>query len=721
MDFIEHPLIKPGSVEKRAYQQNIVNEFLTKGSTLVVAPTALGKTIIAACIIAEKIKDGGKALFLAPTRPLALQHLKTLKQVLNLPEEEFGVLIGTVPEKNRMKAWEEAKIITATPQTVESDILNGRAFLNDLKVVVFDEAHRAVKGYSYVFIAQKVKEKNPEAKFLALTASPGSSAEKIQAICDNLFIENIVIKTETDPDVVPYVNPKKLVWKKIELPEEFRKPLELLKKAYENNIEGLKLNNKKVRSKKQLLDLQAMIGNKKNKNYADFQLMLKCSKAIKAQHALELLETQGVEAALNYFERLSEENAKSSKELLACPEVQKTIVLLKELKEKGIKHPKLEKLVEIVKQETEQGNKVIVFSHYRDTSIMLKKALEQAGVTCERFIGQASKKGDKGIPQKKQLEIIQRFRNDEFKVLIATSVGEEGLDIPSVDTVVFYEPVPSEIRSIQRKGRTGRHKEGKIIILMAKGTRDETNYWASVTKEKKMKKIISELPLKKNQAKLSEFVNENPKVVVFADLRELGSKVIEALMKKAEVKTMMLKVGDYLLSERVVVERKTYDDFINSIIDGRLFKQLKAMREQFEKPILIIEGEKTNERKIHENAVNGAIASAAIDYSIPVIFTVDPEQTADLLLIIAKREQFENKKEPRLRGEKKPMTLKAQQKYLIEGLPGIGPNAAESLLKHFKTPERVITATEEELVMVEGIGKKKAEKIRKVVTSEYEE
>jgi Fanconi anemia group M protein len=125
----------------------------------------------------------------------------------------------------------------------------------------------------------------------------------------------------------------------------------------------------------------------------------------------------------------------------------------------------------------------------------IKDVLEKEGIKSEILIGQATKEG-KGMTQEKQIETLKRFKENEFNVLIGTSISEEGLDVPAVDYAIFYESVPSEIRTIQRKGRVGRQTAGKIIFLLTKDTRDEAYYWAAFQKEKKMKGIIYDMKKK---------------------------------------------------------------------------------------------------------------------------------------------------------------------------------------------------------------------------------
>jgi len=400
------------------------------------------------------------------------------------------------------------------------------------------------------------------------------------------------------------------------------------------------------------------------------------------------------------------------------------------LKQQGIEHPKLSKLYELVIKEVNNGKNLIIFSHYRDTTMRIVKELEKfEEVKVERFVGQASKKDDEGLSQKKQKEIIERFRLGEFNVLVATSVAEEGLDIPEVDMVILFEPVPSEIRSIQRRGRTARRKSGEVVILMAENTRDEGYYWASKKKERQMKLTVMNLKrdfrksdemivAEKGQSKLKDFVNM-PDII--ADDRE-DKKLLKILTENANVKINRLEVGDYILSNRIGIERKSSNDFIESLIKGTLFPQILSLSNTFEVPILIVEGEDLYPiRNMDKRSIRGAIISAMVDFRVRVIFTKNPEETVNFLVDISLREQKEKDRMPTIRGEKKVMNLKEKQLFLVEGLPEVSSVLSRRLLRKFGSVFRVFNADEIELKEVEGVGEIKAKKIREVIDSLYEE
>jgi len=215
------------------------------------------------------------------------------------------------------------------------------------------------------------------------------------------------------------------------------------------------------------------------------------------------------------------------------------------------------------------------------------------GVKAQIFVGQL-KKGETGLTQKEQKEILDKFRNNEFNVLVATSIGEQGLDITAVNLVIFYEPVPSAIRQIQRAGRTGRHEEGKIIILMTENTRDIGYHWSAHHKQKRMYSNLADLKKKitlQTTTRQPTLKKYQDRYNIFVDHREKGSKVIKELIDVgANVKLEQLHVADFLLSSRAAVEFKTVSDFVDSIVDGRLLEQIKLLKQNYERPLMIIEG-----------------------------------------------------------------------------------------------------------------------------------
>lgn len=757
--YIEHPFIRKDSIEARLYQQLLAGDVLKKGNTMIVAPTALGKTIVAVLVASdrlEKVKNS-KILILSPSKPLAIQHESSFKEFLTVP---CTSITGAVKTDERVKRWEESQVISATPQTVESDLLNGRYSLKDVSLIVFDECHHAVGSYSYVYLASRYVKESKFNLVLGLTASPGSDKSKIKEVCENLFIQNIVVKSEDDDDVRPYFNPVKIDWVKVKMSEELEKIKESVNKALKIRLKGLKnmgviktVSVSKVDILKARGRVQNRIGRSANPPKECFQAISVLSAVINIQHSLELIETQGVSTFNKYISRLRKKKTKAAKSLLLDDNFGRAVRLAFDAERNGWEHPKLRKLTNILKKELsvdskqtklqstryvknidENSSKIIVFTQYRDTLEMIHNKLEKEGIKSAKFFGQAAKDGEKGLTQKEQKNIIKSFKKGEFDVLISTSVAEEGIDIPAVDLVILYEPVPSEVRMIQRRGRTGRKRTGRVKVLITEGTRDEGYYWSSIRKEDRMRhqlidpKVIEELnktavERMENEKKvrvLDRKVETSNKPVVYADSREGNSKVIRHLTEmEMDVKVRPMAVGDYQVSDDVAIERKTAKDFVDSIMDKRLFKQATELREEFKNPLIILEGDDFYNGFINPNAVRGSIASIALDFGISIIPTRNAQDTAAMIKRIAIREQTGEKPHIQTRTDKKPVNMWEQQLFIIESLPNIGPVNAKKLLEHFGTVSKVINASENELMEVEGIGKKTAKNIRKVVDSKY--
>ncbi|MCC7569751.1 DEAD/DEAH box helicase family protein [Candidatus Micrarchaeota archaeon] len=466
----------------RKYQEQIFSSIVNNGSTLVVLPTGLGKTLIALMLIDKFYKQGKQCFVLAPTKPLVEQHFSSILSRTDIPSDKVVMVTGAVPPKERKTLW-DLPVIVSTPQTVANDIeKNIFEFKADL--CVFDEAHRAVGEYAYTKIAEKAKQRN--ALLLGLTASPGSDRKKIKEIMDNLGIVNVELREKQDEDVKPYVQPTDIQWEKVELSPNLSKASKYLKQMTDEKIEFFQSWGIRGRftSKAFLIGLRDKI--LKTESVKKYMLLSQYSYLFNLIHLLELVQTQGPKASLEYIDQLSKKKTKASTALFRDPRFTQAISLLKS----GEKHPKLLKLIELIKKEPGQ---IIVFSQYVSQIQNISDELNFSGVSNSVFIGQR-----KGFTQKKQKEIIERFRKNEFKVLVSSSVGEEGLDIPSVDTVIFFEPIPSAIRSIQRRGRAGRMRSGRVIILLTKNTQDEAFYWSSQSKEKKMKKIVRDISEKNN-------------------------------------------------------------------------------------------------------------------------------------------------------------------------------------------------------------------------------
>src|SRR5438128_2886831 len=310
--FVTHELLRRETVEERAYQVNIARACLER-STLVVLPTGMGKTVIAAMVIAEVLRlTGGKVLFLAPTKPLVEQHAASMRKVLAVDRIALFTGEATSPEEREL-LWRENKIVVSTPQVIRNDLRAERISLDDVSLVVFDEAHRAVGDYAYVDVASDYKE-IPGRLVLGMTASPGSSAEKILEVCGNLGITAVEIRTEYDADVVPYQHALAFERVEVDAPDVSKEIRGLLETVYEEQVGRLKklgfLAGKPKVTLKDLLAVGDEARRKLDSGVKDGRLygaMTAQAIAMKANHAIELAETQGLGSLRSYFEKMETE------------------------------------------------------------------------------------------------------------------------------------------------------------------------------------------------------------------------------------------------------------------------------------------------------------------------------------------------------------------------------------------------------------------------------
>lgn len=737
--WIQHPLINPEKIEARLYQQVLAANVIKKGNTMIVAPTALGKTIVAALVAAERIKKypDSKILLLAPTKPLVVQHEETFRNFLKTTTSS---LTGAIKLEERVKRWYDSQIICATPQTIESDIIAGRYSLKDVSLLIFDECHRGTGSYSYVFLANRYTQKAENPLILGLTASPGGEEDRIQQVCQNLFINEVVVKNEDDPDVKPYFNPIEVEWVKVDLKKEQLAIKSHLDTVLKNRLRGLKklgvISSVHQVTKKDILRARGKVQNRMSRSVKpprDCLLAISMLTAVfNVIHALELLETQGISNLDSYFQRMRQKKTKAAKGLFKDGNFRNAVHLTQKSHEKGVEHPKLEKLMEILKKAEKNNEQVIVFSQYRDTVNEIHNKCQSEGIKAVKFFGQANRETEKGLTQKEQKEIIKSFRMKTYQVLVSTSVAEEGIDIPSVDLVVLYEPVPSEIRMIQRRGRTGRTTKGRMIVLITKNTRDESFYYSSIHRERRMKRQLAngydqpEKPLVADEEDVKVLdrekntANDEKQLVVYIDHREARSGVTRELSNmEVNVKFTNLPVADYQISSQVAVERKSSKDFVSSLLDKRLYKQAQELVENFPRPVMILEGQDLYSSGLHPNAIRGALASLAVDFNLPIIPTRNPEDTAAMIHRLAVREADKSPQDVQVRTEKKPLTLKEQQLFIVESLPNVGPVTARKLLEEFKSVDGVFSAGADDLKRVEGIGDKIAKSIREIIESDY--
>ncbi len=504
---VEHPLLRPDTIRALPFQLDLARIGLAE-DLLVVLPTGLGKTVIAALLAAEVLRRStGKVVVLAPTRPLVQQHAESFRRwLVPLVAARFT---GTVRKPVREGAWETADLVFATPEILAHDLADGRYRLDDVALLVFDEAHHAVGKYAYVPIAERYRAERPaDGRVLGLTASPGGRDERIEEVVGHLGVARIEARSREDEGVREHVQPIEVEQRWVDLPPATAHVRDLLSSAARATARKLQkmgyLRKKPIASLsvKDLIALRAEIFARPGPMVRRFGPLFHQLVLLHLHHAQERLETQGLEPFLQYLERVAAKPKPSRGDLafLRLAEVVQAkgeaASFLANSKEPS--HPKLDALVALVDETLARPRthppRVLVFAQYRDTIQSIQGVLEAQGWRVGRFVGQATRdRDDPGMSQKEQARVLAEFREGRFPLLVASSVAEEGLDVPDVDLVVFFESVPSEIRAIQRRGRTGRTSLGQVVVLLTRETRDVAYQMAEARREKAMRRIVRRL------------------------------------------------------------------------------------------------------------------------------------------------------------------------------------------------------------------------------------
>ncbi|MCF2141588.1 MAG: DEAD/DEAH box helicase [Candidatus Lokiarchaeota archaeon] len=834
IQYVNHPLLKPNKVIKRKYQQAI---FATcaRNNCLVVIPTGLGKTIIALLLAVHQWKDpNAKIVFLAPTRPLVEQHQQTFCDLTIFEPEQLPLITGSITPEKRALLYQMSSIraLFLTPQIVQNDLISGRFSFKNVSLIIFDEAHRAVGDYAYTFIAKKYWQDKfvSNRKTLAMTASPGKNREKIMEVMQNLYLNTVEIRTESDSDVKPYIQNVSTEWIEVQLPDELKEILETLNQLEKQILSELKknsliksrdiskVNRKDLLSAGKELDLLII----RNHNQGELPRLLYCKKllsnAIRVSHMKELIEAQGLAALTTYLEKNMQKvqagkGGVSLRELFSSESMNKIIQHAQELEEQKIFHPKFKILMSLLHEQfkSSDNSRILIFCQFRDTvKILVEKINEVPLFRAMRFVGQQNKGKEKGLTQKEQKQILQDFKTGIYNILVATSVAEEGLDIAECDVVIFFDVIPSEIRSIQRRGRTGRNSSGKVIILKTTGTREDAYYWAERHREKEMKRILKDLQYEMNkfssnpgqdskkfknskskqENNLLKYIQNPPELhdlqdstksndsikhsedpsslittqsihldenhtlnhlkenesvdisdsdtiihskitdfslkkqgtspYILVDSRETASPITRILSEmNVTIDLQTLLVGDYIVSQRCGIERKSIQDFVDSIKDGRLFDELRRLRNQFSHPILLLEGNYHKIISINRAAILGTLTSIMLKFQVFLIQTQDAHDSAEMIRALALKEQKSNSKSFSIRFKKIPEQLDKQLEQIVAGIPGINLTRAQDLLREFRTLRALFNASPEDLKKIHQIGSVLAEKIHKYANLDY--
>ncbi len=488
----------------RDYQRRIVAD-VARRNALIVLPTGLGKTAISAMLIRNALIDGGLALFLTPTKPLAEQQAAAIRDFF-ADSVKVKIATGeTTPEK-RSELWNDFQVMVCTPQTAFNDLSSMGSVRDKFGIVVFDEAHRAAGDYPYVTL-RKLFSINPGIQFVGLTASPGDEEHESE-IMINLGLEITVRGDYSDSQVRKYTHDVGIETIRLRRTRTMESIRILLDSIYSNLVGELKaLEITGISARKDLLkgikSASAMIEAGNTAGYAIMNLLVT---SLRVDYAREYAETQGFEQVSSYIhDMLNDETPSVRKSIAKLTSMQEMKQLLGIL-DNPLSDRTNPKLISICRLCSDQvaTSRVIVFAHYRNTGELITSYLNSncEGVVAKAFYGQGPRAGGKGMTQKEQTATIDAFRKGEFNVLVATSVGEEGLDIPDTDLIIFYEPVPSQIRTIQRRGRTGRFRPGSVKILMYQDGREVPYYFMSM---KSISNSGKSHPRKKKRVSLDDF------------------------------------------------------------------------------------------------------------------------------------------------------------------------------------------------------------------------
>ncbi|KIH86976.1 dead box helicase [Sporothrix brasiliensis 5110] len=500
----------------RDYQFSIVKNSLFN-NTLVALPTGLGKTFIAATVILNFYRwtTDAKIIFVAPTKPLVSQQVDACLNIAGIPRSDTTLLTGETPPALREAEWASKRLFFMTPQTLQNDLSKGYADPKSIALLVIDEAHRATGDYAYVKVIGFMRRFTNSFRVLALTATPGSSVEAVQEVIDNLGMSNVEIRTEDSIDIRQYVHNRDIERLTMEPSTEMKCVQDLFSKALKPFCD--RLTQQGIWFGRDPMSLNTFTLLRAQREWAagparhlnqgtKFMIMATFALLKTLAHSIKLLNFHGIRACYDNLAELraetekDEKGSKNRKAFFRDPDFQEMMMTIERwMKEDGFEsHPKLtflkEQLFDHFKDQPPGSNtRAIVFNEFRDSAEDIVRNLNRGipNVKASIFVGQADSKRSAGMKQKDQIEAIKRFKSGEFNVLVATSIGEEGLDIGQVDLIICYDASSSPIRMLQRMGRTGRKRAGRVLLLLMKG-KEEDKFAEAQDKYSNMQKLVSE-------------------------------------------------------------------------------------------------------------------------------------------------------------------------------------------------------------------------------------
>ncbi|KAH8277300.1 hypothetical protein KR026_008865 [Drosophila bipectinata] len=502
-----HNWIYPTNMPLRSYQQTIVQSALYK-NTLVVLPTGLGKTFIAAVVMYNFYRwyPQGKIVFMAPTRPLVAQQINASQKIMPFAAADTVQLTGQLARPKRAHLWATKRVFFVTPQVVHSDMLEaegGATFpFASVKLIVVDEAHRAKGRYAYTQVADSMMAHNRNFRMLALSATPGRNMEDVATVCQNLFISNLQVRWDTSIDVQPYIHRRTIRTIVVSIKDRIKEPREQLLQIIEPYLRQLieadiiKGNKGSISKNSLLYEQKSFLDRSIQGRHPEHNIIMgNFSMCISLYHSLELMERHGLRVFVNNFD--ADEDGRE-KFVLARDRQLRDLVeqVRQELGANPLNyttsamtngevpplpadldfgHAKYEKLRQVLLQhfESHSDSRAIVFCEYRESVMLIQRLLLQHRPLLRPrcFVGQGATVGASyALTQKQQLQIMADFRSGTSNVLVATSIGEEGIDVGEVELIVCFDICSSNpTRFVQRIGRTGRKKNGEVVMLVTEG------------------------------------------------------------------------------------------------------------------------------------------------------------------------------------------------------------------------------------------------------------
>ncbi|CAI8388946.1 MAG: ATP-dependent DNA helicase RecG [Candidatus Poseidoniaceae archaeon] len=520
MPVLSHPFLRDG-IEARGYQI-AATQACIRCSTLLVMPTGFGKTAVQWNCMADALDSGiEKIVITAPTVGLVEQQRRMILERIRIDAERVRTYTGSDRPAKRGSIWNEATIIIATPQVIRNDVDSGLIHLNNVGLLIIDEAHHAKGNHATAQVADRYQSQASEPWLVAATASPGSTQNAIRQLRDRLNVNRIFVTKREDDLLKPYAVDMNIATIRVMLDAKSLALIEPLEAHQFEETDALKRQGFLAPTDHLTAGLIEEAAQRASiaisrRDPRGYDAARRISDVRRMHMLLDLLKTQGLRSARSYLERADEqlrEGERSTSRFLKKQVVhnfRKTVQGMEEC------HPKPAYVRQLVQEhlEAHPNERILIFSEYRDTVDHLVYDLNQIpNAIVDRFIGQSKRGKREGMSQKQQLEQLERFRNGDMNVLVATSVGEEGLDVPSASMVLFYEPVSSAIRTIQRRGRTARERSGSVRVLVANDTRDVHVLHASRNREKRMHSVLGrmrlEIPLEsykiRKEGKLLEF------------------------------------------------------------------------------------------------------------------------------------------------------------------------------------------------------------------------